>query len=121
MAAPLIAVFAASALVSAASSNVAQNRASDALPTTKVAMVQAVPAKSVGAACFIPVAHGKPLSLAKFSKAKAAGACANAQLADAPAGAGAGGGSKVPLIAGVVTEATIIGVGASCTSSVSSC
>jgi hypothetical protein len=121
MAAPLIAVLAASALVSVASSNVAQNRASDAMPSAKAAMVQAAPAKAVGAACFVPVAHGKPLSLAKFSKAKAAGACANAQLAGAPAGAIAGGSGKVLLIAGVVTEAAIIGIGANCTSSTSSC
>jgi hypothetical protein len=122
MAVNLIVVLAASGLVAAGAPNVAQNRAADAMPAVKAAMVQSAPAKGVGPACFVPVKAGKALSIANFRKAKASGSCADAQLAGAAGGSGSlGTGGKVALGVGVAAEAAIIGVGLSCNSSVSPC
>ena len=80
MASNLIVVLAASGLLATGVNATTQTRSADAIPAAQIALVQGAPAKSVGAACFLPAPTGKVAKLADIRKARAAGQCSSAQV-----------------------------------------
>jgi hypothetical protein len=76
MASQLLALLAASGLVTAGAGAVPATRAADAMPA-KAALVTPISAKAPVGACFLPMKDGKVAKLGDFRKAKAAGQCAD--------------------------------------------
>jgi hypothetical protein len=82
MASQLLALLAASGLVTAGAGAVPATRAADAMPA-KAALVTPISAKAPVGACFLPMKDGKVAKLGDFRKAKAAGQCADLNQAGA--------------------------------------
>ena len=118
MASNLIVVLAASGLLATGVDATTQTRSADAIPAAKIALVQAAPAKSVGAACFMPAPTGKVAKLADIRKARAAGQCVDGQVTksgnmSAPSAGFAPALNPATLLVPVVA-ATVVSVAVTC-------
>jgi hypothetical protein len=112
MASGLIMVLAASGLVASGAPAVTATRSAQAMPSNQVALVKAAPAKTAGAACFLPAKNGKVASLSDFTKAKAAGSCADTGLAGGSSGGGAAITHDAKIFSTFVAPAAGIGLAA---------